>query len=223
MTIQTITGTPRLPRVNLLPPEMGAARRLRQVQGGLLGLVALSLGVVGALYLHAHGGVAQAQQQFDDAQRKNVTLQSQLAGLQGVTKAKAQVQQAEGQLQSAMGQDIRWSRYLKDLTLNTPANVWYEQTTFTVAGGAPGGAPASTLAASGAVGTVTFAGQALTHMDVAALLVQLGKEKGFVNPYFTSSAEQTAPGTTTQTVKYQATTSVDSSALCGDVCTKVDG
>jgi Tfp pilus assembly protein PilN len=87
-----------------------------------------------------------------------------------------------------MGDEIRWSTYLNDLSLRMPDNVWLTNISAleNSAGAVPTapGAPAST-----AIGTVTFAGVAFSHDDVASWLEALAKEKGFANPYFTNATE----------------------------------
>ena len=41
------------------------------------------------------------------------------------------------------------------------------------------------------VGAVTFDGQAMKHNDVAAWLDSLAKQKGYTQPYFTESEDET--------------------------------
>ena len=59
------TGFGTLPRVNLLPPEIGEARRFRRIQYGLGGGLALSAGVVALLYVAAAGSARAGAPRHD--------------------------------------------------------------------------------------------------------------------------------------------------------------
>ncbi|MDQ1683871.1 MAG: type pilus assembly protein PilN [Frankiaceae bacterium] len=190
------TGT--LAVVNLLPPEIYEAARFRRLQLGLgcVGLAAVA--VVGALTYQAHHSVAAAKERLTQAQTQETTLQSQLNGLQSVRDVYAQVAAKKAMLTNAMGNEVRWSTYLTDLSLRVPANVWLTNLSATEsvpgatgtvpAAGAPG-APSPLLATG--IGTVQFSGVAFSHDDVATWLDALAKEKGFTNVYFSSSTKGT--------------------------------
>jgi len=183
-------GAPVMPRVNLMPPEIAEAARFRRFQLAMGGAVVGAVAVVVALYMQAHGGVAGAQQQVDQANAQGTTLQSQLANLQSVQDVYTQVASREAMLTQAMGGEIRWSRYLNDLSLRMPDHVWLTTVSATEPGATPTALPTGTTSATvGSIGNVQFAGIAFSHYDVAAWLDSLSKERGFVNPYFTSSTE----------------------------------
>ena len=186
---QVITGAPVMPRVNLMPPEIAEAAKFRRFQLAMGGAVVGAVAVVVALYMSAHGGVASAQTQVDNAKQQNIALQAQLAQLSSVQDVYTQVAARQAMLGQAMGDEIRWSTYLNDLSLRVPDHVWLtnmnavENSGTAPAAGTPG-APVST-----AIGTVTFSGVAFSHDDVATWLEVLAKEKGYANPYFTNSSE----------------------------------
>jgi Tfp pilus assembly protein PilN len=186
---QVMTGAPVMPRVNLMPPEIAEAAKFRRFQLAMGGAVVAAVAVVAALYVSAHGGVGTARGQLDQAKQQNVALQAQLAQLHSVQDVYGQVSARQAMLSQAMGDEIRWSTYLNDLSLRTPDHVWLtnisavENSTGAVSPTTPG------AVASGSIGTVTFAGVAFSHDDVATWLEALAKEKGFVNPYFTNATE----------------------------------
>jgi len=185
-------GVPVMPTVNLMPPEIAEAARFRRFQLAMGGAVLGAVAVVAALYMQAHGGVGSAQQQVDQAQAQSTALQSQLARLQSVQDVYTQVSSRETMLSSAMGGEIRWSRYLTDLSLKMPDHVWLTTVTATETGATPTTLPtATTTGTPGSIGNVQFAGIAFSHDDVATWLDALSRERGFVNPYFTNSAETT--------------------------------
>jgi Tfp pilus assembly protein PilN len=189
MSTQTTTRLATLPRVNLLPPEIEQQRRFRHVQAGLGGAVAASLVVVGALLVSAGAQVSSAQEKLDANKAQATQLQSKVAQYADVPLVQRQVDAARAQLTQAMGQEVRWSYFLNDLSLKIPRHVWLDTMVVTTtpsvatAVGAPTG---STYPAVG-IGTVAFTGHAYQHNDVAAWLNSLARQKGYSQPYFTDS------------------------------------
>jgi Tfp pilus assembly protein PilN len=215
-TVQT-TGVSAMPRVNLMPPEIAEALRFRRLQLAMGGAVLVSAVLVAGLYTHAKSGISGAQSQLTTAQGQQTTLQTKLNGLASVRTTYADVQSKQQLLQQAMGQEIRWSYMLNDLSFRIPSDVWLtslQATEATTGVGATDsnvattplpGAPTTTL------GTVTFTGIAFKHDDVATWLDSLAKEKGFADPTFTSSSE-TAIGTR-GVVGFSTSTDLTSKAL----------
>ena len=191
-TRESVTTTTSLPRINLLPPEIAEAAKFRRFQFAMGGAVAAAVVIVGALYVHGQSSVSSAQDELDNAQAQQTTLQQTLASLHGVQDVYAQVAAKQAMLTQAMGQEVRWSRYLADLSLRVPDKVWLTNVTATeTATGLTGAAPVAptTPGTTAGIGTITFAGIAFSHDDVAAWLDVLAKERGFAEPYFSNSTE----------------------------------
>ena len=190
MASQTLTTTATVARVNLLPPEIADLARARKLKAGLVvGVAAAAVGV-GMLYLQAVSSVSSAKAELATAQRTQVALEADLAKLQNVTDINAKVEARRALLRQAMGPEILWSRYLNDLSLTIPSDVWI--TKFHVEQqleDAKAKTMAKTRSVFGAdsVGLVEVEGIAFTHDDVAAWLESLDKQKGYVNPYFSRS------------------------------------
>ena len=190
---ETATRLATLPRVNLLPPEIEQQRQFKKVQLGLgIGVVA-ALGVVGALVLSAGAQVNNAKDELDTQTARNTTLQADAAKYADVPEVYAQVDAAKAQLTQAMSKEIRWSRFLNDLSVVTPGKVWFETITVTEnVDAAPVTAAPPTGQAWGTanIGTITFKGHGYTHNDVASWLKALASEKGVADAYFTRSAQE---------------------------------
>jgi Tfp pilus assembly protein PilN len=226
VTTQTLVGTPTLPSVNLLPPEIAEARRFKRVQLALGGAVLAALLAVVGLYYNSHSGVSAAQDGLTKAKADNVRLQRELTQYQNVTAMKDEVAASQANLELAMGPQVLWSHYLSDLSLILPGNVWLTTVQVNLTGPAASsgtGTIQGALPAVDAIGAISFQGSALTHHDVAALLTALAKEKGFSNPYFTSSAETVVPNTTKKVADFQATVDVTLKALSGRYLTPMAG
>jgi Tfp pilus assembly protein PilN len=200
-------ATPSMPRVNLMPPEIAEAARFRRFQLAMGGAVVAAVVVVGALYVHAHSGVKAANDQLASARTQQTALQTQLTSLNGVQNVYAQVAAKQTMLSQAMGQEVKWSSYLTDLSLKVPDEVWLTAVSATETntgfsaspvGSTPPAATGTPGLATPGIGTLTFAGTAFSHDDVATWLDVLARERGFADPYFTNSTE-TAVGPKTLT------------------------
>jgi Tfp pilus assembly protein PilN len=188
LTTQQIAA---MPRVNLLPREISEGRKARQLRMALGGAVAASVVLVGAMYVMAHGSVGNAQGDLDSAQAQQSTLQAQVATYADDTALRAKRDDGVAMLQQGMANEVQWSRYLSDLSLRIPENVWVTNLSWTqnVDPVAPTSVPSDKVLTDDGLGTVTVEGVALTHDDVAAWLNSLAKEKGYVNPYFSQSQD----------------------------------
>ncbi|MGB8649506.1 MAG: PilN domain-containing protein [Mycobacteriales bacterium] len=209
--------TTALPRVNLLPPEIAEQRAFRRIQFALGAAVLASVAVVGLLYMSASHSVSSANSDLAAATQQNTSLQSQVAQFHDVTSIYAQAAAAQAQLTTAMGDEVRYSQLLNDLSLSVPSNVWLTSVAFTQGGSSvPAAAAAAAAAAPGAptqIGTFTVSGVAFSHDDVAVWLESIAGLKTYANPYFSSSTEALIG--TRKSVNFGSTAAVTSAALSG--------
>jgi len=188
------TTTGRLPRVNLMPPEVAEAKAMRRVQMALGAAGLASVAVVGALYVSASHSVSSANDDLTAAKSQTTTLQNQVAKYKDVTATINAANAAQAQLVTAMGDEVRYSQLLNDLSLAVPSTVWLKSLAFstvapTAAGAAPGAAPV-TYGGVTPIGTMTVSGVGFSHGDVALWLDAVaGLDKTYANPYFTNSTE----------------------------------
>ncbi|MCW2713546.1 MAG: Fimbrial assembly family protein [Frankiales bacterium] len=173
-----------LPRVNLLPPEIADRMRFRRIQYGLGAGVLAAAGVVALLFVGAMGSVDDANAELTRATGTGAGLQAQTAKYADVRAVYAQAAGAEAMLTRAMGEEVRFSQFLNDLSLTKPANVWLTQATFAQEPVAPTGG-----ATVPSIGNVTFAAMAFEHDDVATWLEALAKQKGYSTPYLSASTK----------------------------------
>lgn len=181
-----------MPSVNLMPAEIAEAARFRRFQLAMGGAAVAAVAIVGALYVHGHSAVSDANKQVVAAQQAHAAAQAELAKLSGVSDVYAQVAAKEAMVTQAMGQDIDWSSYLSDLSLRIPDNVWLTSINATesdtgLTGAAP--TPSTGSLTPAGIGTISFIGVAFSHDDVATWLDMLAKEKGYSNAYFSNSTK----------------------------------
>jgi Tfp pilus assembly protein PilN len=192
MSTLTTTRSVTLPRVDLLPPEIGDQRRLRKVQAGLLCVVVAAAGVVGLLFLAASNEVSAAEEELTATQAEGSRLQVETNKYAAVPAVIAKVDAAKLQRSEAMAHEVRWSYYLNDLSLSIPGKVWLTGMTVTQNVDTPAAAPVEGAAATypdPGIGQVTFEGKAYGHNNVATWLNMLAKQKGWADPYFNNSTE----------------------------------
>lgn len=195
------TAAPGPARVNLLPPEIAEAARLRRVQTGLAaGLVGV-VGVVAYLHVAASGSVEDARVRLDELTARAATVQTQTTQYAGVELVYARTASAQQLLQQAMGQEVRYSSLLAALSQAMPDKVWLTEVSVTQPAATPG-AP---------LGTVTFTGAGTSHDDVAAWLDALAEHDELADAAFSSSTAVSAGGR--RTVTFTSTATLTAAAL----------
>jgi Tfp pilus assembly protein PilN len=190
---ELVAGTREVPRVNLMPPEIAEAEHFRRLQLAMGAAVLASVVIVGGLYMHSKDGLSTAKADLANSQSQNTALTSKLNSLNSVKATYAAVQTKRQLLDQAMGQEIRWSYILNDLSMEMPANVWLTSMSASEST-APGTAATTTATAmpgapTDAIGAIQFSGIAGSHDDVATWLETLAREKGFAAPTFSNSTE----------------------------------
>ena len=204
MTTLTPTRLAAMPRVNLLPPEIAAAAKLKQLRFVLgLMVVAVIAGVV-ALWVLTSGQVSSAQENLTQAEATGQQLNAEKASYAEVDVVYLQVDTAQANLVTAMTPEIRWSFYLNDLSLTIPKTT--RLTTMTavndaaaaqLAAGTTVAAPttedttgdATTVTPALPMGSITFSGKSTDFNAVAAWLQTLSREAGFTNPFVQNIAK----------------------------------
>ena len=178
------SGLPVLPRVNLLPPEIGERLRFRRIQYGLGGGLLAAVGVVALLLVGANADVGEAESEVATATAAGDVLTAETAKYAEVQSVYAQAAASEAMLTEAMGETVEFSNFLYGLGLTIPENVWIKNATFRQAPVDP-----ALGTTEPGIGEVTFTGVGYKHDDVAVWLESLTKQKGYANPYFTSSTK----------------------------------
>lgn len=202
------SGLAALPRVNLMPLEIAELRRFRRIQTGLGAGVLAAVGVVVLLVVAANGSVDSANEELTTAQTENSRLQAESATFAEVSAVYAQAEAAQIMLTEAMGTEVRYSRFLSDLSLTVPENVWVKSLTFSQTA-----TPAAVGSTEPGIGAVTVSGVGFSHDDVAVWLESLAGQQGYTNPSFSSSTEALIGPRTV--VNFESTATLTADALSG--------
>lgn len=166
-------GAPLLPQVNLLPPEVRAARGLTATKRVLaLALVGVVL-LAGAGYGMALMTVSSANDELSAAQDETAQLQRETVKYAEVPVVVNGLKRATDARTLGMSTEVMWKTYLDAISAVLPPNVSIQtlgitQATPSVAAPAPG----SALLGQG-VATITFSATATTLPDASAWIAAL--------------------------------------------------
>jgi Tfp pilus assembly protein PilN len=205
MTTLTPTRLAAMPRVNLLPPEIAAAAKLKRLKALLVMVVLAVMVVLGLGYLVVSSQVGSAEEELANAQAEGATLQAEKATYAEVPQVYAAVNTAQQNLATAMAPEIRWSFFLNDLSLTIPRSTRLTSIT-AVNDAAAAQLTGDVTTAEGAItslgnptmGSIAFAGKSEDFDAVAAWLQSLARQNGYLEPYVQNIAQadaQDAKGT----------------------------
>ncbi|GAB4067624.1 hypothetical protein GCM10028777_24180 [Angustibacter speluncae] len=200
-----------VPRVNLLPPEILAERRLRRTQLGLAAVVLAVTGLVAGGFVLSAASVAQAEDALADEQSVTNDLLAEQAKYSEVPKVIAEVEAAQAGRETAMSSDVLWFDYLSHLSASYPENVWVKDLTVTAAPASATAVPDPTGLVTPGIATISVSGTARSHDDVAAWLDVLDATPGFADATYSVAARNDIE--TTALVDFSSTVTVTEDAL----------
>jgi Tfp pilus assembly protein PilN len=177
-----------LPQVNLLPPEVRAARSLGVLKRWLAIALVLVLALIGLGYGAAYLATQSAEDELAEAQAETTRLQSEEAKYAEVPQVLGAIDSTETARLLGMSSEIRWKTYLDAVTAVLPGGVSIDQ--FTMTGPALDAAAAPITATDPlqqpSIGSISFQGQSRTVPDTAAWVDALASVPGFVDPWVSS-------------------------------------
>lgn len=178
---QKAPSAPARPRmqVNLLPPEVTAARTLRRVKVWLLVAVGVVVAGLVLLLLLALQTERIAQDRLAQAQERTVALQREAARYAEVPQVLGQIEDVEQARDVGMSTEVRWRTQVDALTAVLPSTMSLEN--YSLVAPAPQDAlpsPADALQRP-AVASIAFDARSLTVPDTAALMDALEAVPGF--------------------------------------------
>lgn len=202
-----------IPRVNLLPPEIAEERAFKRTQGGLALVLVGVLGALGAGFLLASTSAGQAADELAGERAQQATLAAEAAEYAEVPRVLQQVENAKDARATAMSSDVSWYRYLDDLALAYPKDVWLRELTMAVAAteATVAAAPSADPLATPGIGTIAIAGTSMQHSDVATWLDVLAGTEGFADATFSTTQRNTIDNTVV--VDYTSSVVVTADAL----------
>jgi len=185
-SIQTVLGG--LPQVNLLPPEVRAARGLRNLKRWLGLALVVVLVLCAGVFALAKLSQAAANDELTTAQRETQRLQTEQLKYAEVPRVLGALQKATTARTLGMSTEIAWAPYYAAITAVLPANVSIDSLVVTTTGAA-GAAPAAATnpLQTPSVGQIQFTGRSTTVPNTAAWLDALNSVRGFSTAWASSA------------------------------------
>ena len=168
-------------RINLLPPELAARRRVRQTGTAIVAASIALLALLALVFVVQQVRLHGVERSLDRQEDRNTDLQAQVSRLSEFQRLDAELRQKTALLSDLTDSEVRWSVLLADISLVVPSDVWL--TTFTGNVSAGESAPGTSL------GSIEMAGTTFSHPDVAKWLTRLSGVDAFEFPYLSLSAK----------------------------------
>lgn len=180
-------GAPALPQVNLLPPEVKAARGLAKVKQWLAVVVILSLVLSAGLVFIAILEQEAADRELALVQERTAELEAEQQRYAEVPLVLAALDRARNAREVGMSTEIRWMPYYSAIAATAPPGVSIES--IKVQSATPmvsAIGPTDALSALG-ISVITFSAQSSTVPDTEAWLRALEQVPGFSDPWFSQA------------------------------------
>lgn len=169
---------PLLPRVNLLPEDVRAGQRLREVRGWFGLAVLLALVLVVAAWLFSMMVAGDARDDHLAEQQRTDGLLVEKKEFAAVVPVKTDLERTGKTVLLASGAEVLWADYLGAVTAVLPENVTL-QTFVTQLADPTGGALSDDPLVTPGISAITFTGVANAAPDVASLIDSLNSITGF--------------------------------------------
>ncbi len=190
-----------LPQVNLLPPEVRAARSLSVVKRWLAMAVVLVVALIALVYVFALIVRGQADERLAAAEHRTTTLLVKEREYAEVPQVLGAIERTKSARLVATSTEVLWRPYLDAVVAVMPTDV--RVVSFAATGLSPsdgvGFAPASPLD-SPSVGSLTFEAQSKTLPDTSAMLDALVTVPGLQDAWASALAVTEVEGVTYYTV-----------------------
>lgn len=182
---QTVVGG--LPQVNLLPPEVRAARGLRNLKRWLAIALVLVLVLCTAVFALAKLSQVAADNELTAAQAETQRLQKEQQKYAEVPRVLGALQNATTARTLGMATDVSWASYYAAVTAVLPPDVSISSLVVTTQNSS-GAAPAANPLQVPSVGQIQFTGRSTTVPNTAAWLDALNGIPGFANAWASNAA-----------------------------------
>jgi Tfp pilus assembly protein PilN len=183
--------------INLLPRDIRAAHRLRQVFNGVLGAAGLIVVILATMTFFQHRALNQAKHELADQKARAAQLTTQVTALAPFGAMETQLVSTRRTLAGALFGDVAWSRFMTDLSRTVPGDSWIGSLSMSAKPGvSPAGVPS--------LGTARYTGSVLTFPGLAGWLTSMQKLSGLNFVYLNSGTKGTVGTTPVVTFTAQA-------------------
>ena len=204
-------GAAPLPQVNLLPPEVRAARGLSRTKRLLGLLLVLVLVLLAAGYAFALLARASADEELADAQDQTAHWQAEAAKYAEVPEVLDALQGLDDARSVGMATDVEWRPYLDAIATVLPEGATIQKLTVTMSSPMEAATVVDNPLAGVSLGQLAFSTSVDTVPDTAAWVDALNGIPGFADAWVSSAQTADEGGSVRYTV--ESTVNVSVSAL----------
>lgn len=180
----SVVGAPALPQVNLLPPEIRAGQRLRNLKPWLGIALLVTLLVAGLLVVWSTAALRSAEQDLADAEDENTALLARQAEYAEVPQTLAELANLQDARRYGMAADAPWREYVAAVAATAPAGVSIDSLSMEFIVDSAIAANATDSLGSTAFFRLSFEARSLTMPDTATWLDGLDSTPGLANASF---------------------------------------
>jgi type IV pilus assembly protein PilM len=186
-------------RMSLLPAEVAVGRERRRQSALVAAGVAVLLVLLALAYLGRRGQVNNERDKAERAESDAAGLRQRAAQLSQVTSVDSQLQERRRMVESALADDVAWTRLLNEIATALPNDVWLTAFTgqkasaggqATPAGSTPAGSTPAGSAATGGIGTINVNGMGFDQSSAAHWLQRIGDLDSLSGLWLPSSTKQ---------------------------------
>lgn len=207
-------GAPRLPQVNLLPPEVEGKRKRSRTRALLIVFLLIFIVFLGLVWFGLLSWRIAVEAQLQAEQDRRPALVAELAEYDYVNGVQERYDNALRARNWVGLTDVTWSDYLDAFTSAVPSDVSLESVSVSQAT-AFSGAGTSNPFVTETVGTITFNGYSETLGDVSELQDEIDAISGFGNTAISVTAMGAGADGETLLYTYSGTTQITAEALSG--------
>ncbi len=178
---------PGPPQVNLLPPEVKAARGLKALKRVLAMLLILVVASCAGAYVLALLDKSKAQDQLASAQDDTVRLQAEIQRYAQVPLIRGQLEDAKYARELAMSTEVLWQPYYGAITAVLPPGVSLDNLTVTQATPMTAPAAPSSPLQDPSIGQIAFTARSVTIPDTAAWVDAMNAIPGLGDAWVSSA------------------------------------
>ncbi len=186
-------------QVNLLPPELLARQKTRQLSTLIIGAGAVLLALLIGFWFLQGQKLAGVNDDIAAQTATNNQLQQQIDSLADAQTLQAEAASKQQLLSEAYAGEVSFSQILMDLSRVIPSDAYLKSLDATLAiASTTGGSTVGTSTTPGTPGATSFAGSftvtggADGFESLASWLTRLESVRGWVNPWLSGATETTA-------------------------------
>jgi Tfp pilus assembly protein PilN len=178
---------PALPQVNLLPPEVYAARTLSRVKRWLAFVVVLALLIAAGIVVLGMLTEQAAEDELATEQLRTETLLEEQKQYAEVPFVLSQLDNIRAARELGMSTEVLWRDYVAAIAATAPQGMSID--TVNILASSPMELPPAPMTPldEEAVGTITFTARSLTVPDTAQWVEGLAAVPGLTNAWFSSA------------------------------------